>query len=206
LITAALTDLAPPGVLTGHRRITAGDENELLAGELDGFHRTALVVRRRSGAARIAARLLLTSLGVEAAALPRTPEGPAAWPSDMLGSLAHDEEIAVAAVARAGIYAGIGIDVEPAQPLPPELIDRVATPAERRRYDPAVLATRRLFCAKEAVYKAQYPCDRTFLDFHDIEVDLERNQAVTRAGRVIQVVVTTTPRVLALAFIPAPRR
>lgn len=205
-IADALAALAPPGVLTGHRIITAGDEGELVAGEIESFQGTAVAVRRRGGAARIAARRLLADLGLKASALPRTREGPAAWPPGVLGSLAHDEEVAVAAIVPIGAYAGIGVDVEPAQPLPPELVERVATPAERRLYPSDLLASRVLFCAKEAVYKAQYPCDRTFLEFHDIEVDLTHGRAATRAGRIVRVAVTTTPRVLALAYIPSPGR
>jgi 4'-phosphopantetheinyl transferase EntD len=206
MIAAAFAALAPPDILTAHRMIALGDEAALLPAEADGFSRSVLEVRRRSGAARIAARGLLVMFGAGAVPLPRSPGGPAAWPSDLCGSLAHDDQVALAAVASARRYCGVGIDVEPPEPLPRELIERVASPAERRRYPPSVLASRLLFCAKEAVYKAQYSCDGMFLDFHDIDLDLDRNRAVTRHGRIVQVVATSEPRMLALAFIAAPGR
>jgi 4'-phosphopantetheinyl transferase EntD len=39
-----------------------------------------------------------------------------------------------------------------------------------------------LFAIKEAVYKATYPLDHEFLEFHDIEVDLTIRRATARAG------------------------
>jgi 4'-phosphopantetheinyl transferase EntD len=199
-LAAALESLAPSGVLTGHRIIAPGDEGALVDGEACAFKQSASRVRRQSGAARIVARELLLAAGFGARPIPRTSSGPPDWPSGIVGSLAHDDEIAVAAIARADRYAGIGIDVEPALPLPLELVERVATLAERRRYAARVLESRILFAAKEAIYKAQYPRDGAFLDFQDIEVDLELNRGVTRSGRRFAISVTASPRVLALAF------
>jgi 4'-phosphopantetheinyl transferase EntD len=56
-----------------------------------------------------------------------------------------------------------------------------------------------LFTAKEAVYKACYPLDRVFLEFHDIEVDLAGHQAVTKTGRVVALRYGVSSHVLALA-------
>lgn len=201
-ITAALAALAPPGVCVGHRVIAEGDENALFEEELEAFKRSIPRVRRQSGAARRVAREILGELGFAAAPLPRTSNGPPEWPSGVVGSLSHDDTIAVAAVARAETYEGIGIDVEPAAPLPADLVELVATPLERRRYTASVLESRVLFAAKEAIYKAQFPSERVFLDFQDIEVDLDMKQGVTRTGRTVAITVTPFPRVLALAFIP----
>jgi 4'-phosphopantetheinyl transferase EntD len=187
--------------MIGHRTIAAGDENSLLALEAGSFKRSVTQVRRQSGAARLVARELLAGFGILEAELPRSRSGAPVWPAGIVGSLSHDGEIAVAAVARAQIYAGIGIDVEPSLPLPPELVEMVATPAERRRYSPECVNSRVLFAAKEAIYKAQYPLDQAFLEFHDIEVDLELNQGLTRGGRHVAIAFTTVPRTIALAFI-----
>jgi Phosphopantetheinyl transferase component of siderophore synthetase len=48
----------------------------------------------------------------------------------------------------------LGIDVEPAECLPSELLDLVATPQERLNLGDDVYRGRLLFVAKEAVYKA----------------------------------------------------
>jgi 4'-phosphopantetheinyl transferase EntD len=56
-----------------------------------------------------------------------------------------------------------------------------------------------LFAAKEAVYKAQFPLDRSFLEFQDIEVDLARGQAATRTGRIVAIRYALAPCVIVLA-------
>lgn len=200
-ITAALASLPPPGIRIAHRVIAPGDENALLGAEAGYFANSIPKVRRQSGAVRLAAREILADFGIADAALPRRRGGAPEWPVGIVGSLAHDDEIAVAAVARAELYAGIGVDVEPALPLPAELIEKVATPAERQRYAATVVESRVLFAVKEATYKAQYRLHGEFLDFSDIEVDLPMNLAITRSGRRLAIAVATLPRIFALAFI-----
>lgn len=201
-IAAALAALAPTGVRIGHRVIAEGDENALLEEELAAFERSIPGVRRQSGAARRVARDILGVMGFAAAPLPRTSHGPPKWPLGVVGSLSHDDTIAVAAVARAETYGAIGVDVEPAAPLPADLVALVATPSERRRYTASILESRVLFAAKEAIYKTQFSSERVFLDFQDIEVDLDMRRGVTRTGRSVAIAVTSFPRVLAFAFIP----
>jgi 4'-phosphopantetheinyl transferase EntD len=106
----------------------------------------------------------------------------ALWPPGFAGSLAHDDAHALAAVARAEKVAALGVDLEPDAPLARDLAELVATPAERARYDDVLLRRPILFVIKEAVFKALFPADRRFLDFHDIEVDLETGRARTRLG------------------------
>jgi 4'-phosphopantetheinyl transferase EntD len=66
-----LRTLAPPGIIIGHR-LTVGDEHALLPEEASEFERSAIRVRRASGAARIVARALLHRLGHERRALPKS--------------------------------------------------------------------------------------------------------------------------------------
>ena len=77
----------------------------------------------------------------------------------------------------------------------------MATSAELRKYSADLVKSRLLFVAKEAIYKAQYPVDAAFLEFHDIEVDLDTKLGVTKTGRRVSIAFTTAPRVFALAFI-----
>lgn len=197
---ASLQSIAPPGILVGHHLVRCGDEDALLPAERDDFIHSVAKVRRQSGAARIAARRLLEVYGFQNVALPRSWCGAPVWPSGIIGSLAHDDEVAVAAVARSQRFSALGIDVEPAAPLPSELVALVATPAERRRYAAAVLGTRLLFVVKEAIFKALNPIDGIFLDFQDIEVDLHSNRGRTRTGQLIGFVLTMSPRILAISF------
>ena len=114
--------------------------------------------------------------------MPKGAGGAPIWPAGVVGSLAHDEEIAVAAVGLRRDFASIGIDVEPAGALPADMFALVATPRERRMIDDDPVKAKLLFAAKEAVYKAVYPLDRVFLEFGDIEIDLATGTATTRHG------------------------
>jgi 4'-phosphopantetheinyl transferase EntD len=99
--------------------------------------------------------------------------------------MTHDNRIAVAAVGLRRDLNAVGIDIEPATPLPPDMLELIATPRERRAIADNPLGAKLLFAIKEAAYKAAYPLDQEFLDFHDIEVDLAGRLATTRAGRTL---------------------
>jgi 4'-phosphopantetheinyl transferase EntD len=202
-LTAAMEALAVPGILIAHRLISPGDEDALMPEEAAAFARAVVSVRRASGAARMVARDLLVQLGLPPAPLPRSPEGPPTWPAGAVGSLAHDKRVAVAAVALRRDIAAVGIDVEPAEELPPELIDMVARPAEQAMMANVRFGGRLLFVAKEAAYKAVYPLDRTFLEHHDVEVDFSGRKASIRNGRSVDLRFCVSTHLLALAFIPA---
>jgi 4'-phosphopantetheinyl transferase EntD len=188
-----------PGVLIGHRVIAPGDETALLEQETGSIDSSRLDRRRASGATRIVARRLLGQLGYASCAVPKGLSGEPLWPPGIIGSLAHDDQIAVAAVGLQRTVNAIGIDVEPAEPLPPEMLDLVATAGEQQRIGDDPFRGRILFAAKEAVYKAAYPHDRTFLEFHDIAVDLSARKAETRNGRVFTLRYCVAPRILVLA-------
>jgi len=162
-------------------------------------------VRRQSGAARIVARRLLSRLNYNDVAITKTSYGAPVWPAGIVGSLAHEERVALAAVARETDFLALGVDIEPAEELPDNLAEIIATPAERSRYGQPFLRGRELFAAKEAVYKAVYPLDRQFLDFHDIEVELEQRVARVSYGRTATVKVSAGSHVIALAFLRTER-
>lgn len=196
-LACALRSFAPPAILVDHRLIAAGDEDALLADEAATIAPTR---RRASGAARIVARKLAQRLGCEDMTLPRDEAGVVRWPPGIVGSLAHDERVAVAALARSADIAALGIDVEPAAPLPPDMLDLVASPLERALFaDPQ--HGRIVFCVKEAVYKALYPGDRQFLEFEDIAVDLAGCTATTRQSRALRIAVCASTHMVTLAWI-----
>src|SRR5262245_21730777 len=103
--------MAVPGILVAHRIITPGDEDALLPEEAPAFASSVLKVRRASGAARTVARALLEQLGARSLAVVRGPARAPIWPEGIVGSLAHDAEIAIAAVGLRRDFLGIGIDV-----------------------------------------------------------------------------------------------
>jgi 4'-phosphopantetheinyl transferase EntD len=195
----ALARLAAPGLLVGHRVIQPGDETALLPPELATIPTSNLASRRASGAARIVARQFLQQLGYEAAAIPKRVNGCPLWPSGVTGSFAHDERVSVIAVGRARDVGSLGIDVEPAAPLTADTLDLVVTDAEKSRLDADPYRGRLFFVVKEAVYKALYPLDGQFLEFHDIEVDLKEGRAMVKGKRPVGVSFCVSTHLVALA-------
>jgi 4'-phosphopantetheinyl transferase EntD len=195
----AMASAAPENVRIGCRVICEGDEAHLLPGEASSLRSRPAALLRASGAARWLAHGLMAGLGVHGHAVIRKPSGEPTWPEGLTGSLAHDDEMAVAAVARAHAFRSIGIDIEPALPLPGDVFALVATDADSMAGADRQLAGRVLFSVKEAVYKAVYPLDHEMLEFEDIAVDLSAGRAVTRTGRSADVSYCVDAHVVAFA-------
>lgn len=193
--------IAPRNVRTGCRLIGDADEAHLLPEEARSIPARQPAMRRASGAARWIAHRLLADIGITDVAIMRAPSGAPVWPDGIIGSLAHDDDMAVAAVAPVGGIVSLGIDVEPAEPLPDDIFAIVATGADRTGAADPRLAGRILFCAKEAVYKAAFPLDRDVLGYEDIAVDLDAGRATTKTGRMASLAYCVVPRVVVLAFV-----
>ena len=202
-LDSAIRALTLPGVMIGYREISPGDENALMPDEALAFGASVLKVRRASGAARIVARQLLARIGIIERALPKGDGGAPVWPPGVVGSMSHDSRIAVATIALSRDFSALGIDIEPAEALPSDLLDLVATPRERERIADDPFRGRLLFTAKEAIYKAVYPLDRIFLDHHDVEVSLSRRRGIVRNGRTVQLLFSAGEHLIVVAFIPA---
>lgn len=134
--------------------------------------------KREFHAGRACARLAMGLLGEPPVAIPAASDRSPVWPPHLIGSISHCATFCLAVVARKGEnYAAIGVDVEPAEDLPFELLDAICSPREMAALDEnppehRLLWARILFSAKEAVYKCQYPLTGTMLDFQDLEVTL----------------------------------
>lgn len=203
VLQVAIAALAPPGVLIGHRLIAMGDEAALLPPERRAFAASVVKVQRASGAARLVARDLLARLGHPGVALPKSPSGAPRWPDGIVGSLAHDDRVAIAAIAKRQDMAALGIDIEPAEPLPADLLDLVATPREHAALQHDPFQGRLHFVVKEAVYKAVHPLDGIFLEHHDVELDFARRTATVRGGYMIDFRYFVSSHLVALAYVPA---
>lgn len=137
--------------------------------------------RREFLAARGLAHEGMRRLGVDGGAILRNGRAPA-WPAGMVGSLSHasgrkgEEGWAAAAVGRAGMWRGIGIDLEWVGRVGERLWGRVFN--ERERAALAALqegAWRELaagigFSAKEAFFKLFHPLTGRWAEFHDATV------------------------------------
>lgn len=126
-------------------------------------------------AGRFCAREALARLDFIDTPLPRRDDRRPVWPDGVVGSISHSRGICGAAVACSVELAGIGLDVEVADACPPELAQRVLTPAERERVatlegssDTGLWRTM-IFSAKESVYKAVSGFANV-REFEDVEV------------------------------------
>lgn len=187
-------------VLIGFKRIEAADE-AAFADPRIAPTQANLPRRRASGAARIVASRLLADLGRDnAPPVGRGEAGAPLWPDGVLGSIAHDDEVAVVVLAASkGPLAALGVDVEPAQPLPDDVFDLVLTRQEQSAAAARPLLGRLIFAAKEAVYKAIHPSEGTRLEYHDIACSPDLKVAQLADGRKLPLFWINSPRLVVVS-------
>lgn len=154
--------------------------DEALFAEERAFIARAVDKRRAEfGSARLCAREALAQLGAAPVALVPSADRAPVWPAGVVGSITHTQGYCGVVVARAERHASLGLDAEQDRPLAPELIEMICTPAERARS--AARDAILYFAAKEAFYKCQYPLTRQYLDFLDVELELDAQRGEFRA-------------------------
>lgn len=155
----------------------------------DGFARLdpaerAIVVdavskrRRDFSTGRLLARRLLAEFGHEDFPLLRDADRVPIWPANVVGSISHTQNLCIVAVAPCHARLGLGVDVEPDEPVKTGFERLVCRPRERQwleSVDPDVRdrCCRAIFSAKEAVYKAFFPRLREVWGFRDVEVEIQ---------------------------------
>jgi 4'-phosphopantetheinyl transferase EntD len=133
--------------------------------------------RREFAAGRVLARDLFARIGLDpsqrAVPLLNDADRVPVWPAGVVGSITHCSSLCAVAIASARHSAGIGLDVEPAEPLKTELEPQILRAGDAACLHGLPQHARHLggvltFSIKEAVYKAIYPTYRRFLDFHEV--------------------------------------
>lgn len=176
-VAPAISSLFPEEVVC----VTATPDMEgaPLFPEEEAFIDGAVAKRRREYVlGRASARAALARLGIPDRPLRRDRLGAPVWPAGVVGSITHCEGFCGAVVARRGTIVGLGIDAEPAEPLPCEIVPRVCTVSESNWAQatparPGADWYRLIFSAKESVYKACYPLVRRVLEFAEVEIAFE---------------------------------
>lgn len=145
------------------------EEEELLA--------RALPKRRAEFAAgRTCARNALANMGIPPRPILRATDGAPVWPDGVVGSITHCSDYCAAAVAYSHRSRWIGIDAEPNEPLPEDLLSYVASAWEIEKFvcPLNVISNwgRFLFSAKESVYKVWFSIRGTWLDFKDVSIEI----------------------------------
>lgn len=127
--------------------------------------------KREFSTGRWLAHRALARQGAVAASIPPGKKRQPQWPDKIVGSIAHNQIWALAAVASGEIYSGIGIDIERRARVDAKLVGKLLTEEEQRLYsdvDPTLI-----FSAKEAVYKLLYPLLERYIDFLEVEIILD---------------------------------
>lgn len=174
--------LLPDTVLLAEMPPEQADPGLLAAAELDSLRNAVDKRRREYAAGRLLARELLRRADAPVEALLSDADRVPRWPAAVHGSISHCRSLCAVAVVDAASASGVGIDVENAQPLREELHGMILREAERPRIAALPPSLRDLggmlvFSIKEAVYKAIYPHRRVFLEFHQVELRFEGDDA-----------------------------
>jgi len=147
------------------------EEEALIAGAVEKR-------KREFRAGRNAAHEALARLNAPDAPLLRGERREPLWPTGYLGSIAHCHDLCVAVCAQDGEVAGVGIDVEPLDPLPKGVDRYVHTEAEAAFVadNPGAHPGRLIFSAKESLYKCFYPLVQRFFGFHSVALSFDRER------------------------------
>jgi 4'-phosphopantetheinyl transferase EntD len=121
---------------------------------------------------RKAAHLALSAAGIAPAALLRVDktavQSAPKWPVGVVGSIAHSNQSAVAAVAPNSALRAIGIDIETITSSTVEILPRIASPEEQAWVKGHGQRATLLFSAKEAIFKALNPLHGMGMGFRDV--------------------------------------
>lgn len=102
------------------------------------------------------------------------------WPAGVVGSITHCAGLRCAVAARRRDVVTVGIDAEPARPLPTDSIGVILRDDERQ-YAESLLGTV-VFTVKEALFKAWWPITHTWLDFQQARVTLSGDDTGSGLG------------------------
>ncbi len=139
---------------------------------------------------RFCAMKALEQIGLENAIIPIGKEREPVWPEGIVGSISHCDRLVGAIVAKSSDHISLGLDIEEIGRVTHDLWDLVFTENEKNYLsglssDEILVQSTAIFSIKEAFYKFQHPLTKTFLDFLDVEVDLEEFSRVNVLSKLI---------------------
>jgi len=97
-------------------------------------------------------------------------EGERNWPAGFVGSLTHKGTVVLGVISRTTSIQMAGIDLERMDGSDLGAIEHLVAQEGLPRGVESELGMLLVFSAKEAVFKAQYPCSRHRLDFSDVRL------------------------------------
>ena len=156
------------------------EELALIAGSTSSSRRQ-LFSAGRICAQRALARALNSK---EFSPILRGESGEPSFPSGTRGSISHCDSMACAVVSVDQVSLGIGIDMEAAsRKMNPRVIERISTQAERECYQSLTGALLqqtwlKIFCGKEAIFKACFPYLKRECSFGDVSIILSSSEDI----------------------------
>jgi len=141
---------------------------------------------------RACARAALAQLGCAGVALPMGPDRAPVWPAGATGSITHTAGCCAAVAALSSQIRALGLDMEPARSVKPELWSRILTPQELATLQSqdeltALQSATLIFSAKEAFYKCQHTLTGQWLGFADLSITIESNFFTVRPTQSLQI-------------------
>ncbi|WP_232962246.1 4'-phosphopantetheinyl transferase family protein [Paracoccus tegillarcae] len=147
-------------------------QGNLLPAEAKSMRNAVTARRDEFASGRLALRLAIARAGYDLPAdlpiLSRADRQPD-LPTGLVVSLAHAGGLAIAlASCQPGI--GLGVDIEPVHAMRPEGLEDSVQPFRFRDSHPDPLA---VFCAKETLFKRQFPVTGRMLDFCEVSLAMD---------------------------------
>ncbi|MGZ9811188.1 4'-phosphopantetheinyl transferase family protein [Pseudoroseicyclus sp. H15] len=171
----ALARLAPPWAAVAAVPIEHAEP--LMDNESSYVVRAVASRRAEFAAGRTAARKALARLGHGPVAIPVGAHRAPVWPEGVIGSITHAAGWAAAIVGPAGRGRSLGLDIEVNGRVTEDIAftiraaGELPNPEEGKLLSPKGIETETLrFGAKEAVFKAFWPTNGSFLNFSDARV------------------------------------
>jgi 4'-phosphopantetheinyl transferase EntD len=169
----------PTGVGFAIVETATAELGQLTPQEVAGLPVIAIERRRREFAAgRIAARQALAGAGGPSASIPIGDQRQPIFPAGFVGSITHKLELAAAVAAPDSTVLALGLDLESMdRPVSAGIASHVCVPSERAWVEDATseperdLRLRRLFSAKESLFKALFPLECRWFGYHDAELE-----------------------------------
>ena len=141
-------------------------------------------------AGRAAVRAALDALGLPPVAVPAASTRAPCWPAGIAGSICHTDGLALAVLAPRRQCRALGLDAEPDEPFPEDLVNSVTLPAERgwiaSQPEPD-RAARLIFVAKEAAYKCQFALSSSLIGFEALRISVDTSTQRLSASFAIDV-------------------
>ena len=148
----------------------------LLQEELATTHNMSAKRRLEFNHGRSCARQALQQLGYPNCPIPVSEDRAPIWPTAVVGSISHCGSSAAAVVAKSNAANGLGIDLEERVGLDSKLLTMICCAEELASFngnETDRLLAKVIFSAKESLYKCVWPEIRRFIDFLDVEIQLD---------------------------------